>query len=169
MFTIAMAAMMPMIATTISSSMSVNPRRLGMLPRNPNFLGDILKKRASTRGFGERPLEWVQRDPQTTVRVRPHPRAGAGRIRGPETAPGRRLGFDFRARRSAPHLGRGAVSHAGPGGNEEARRRQLLRGETPLPPHPAAQPKGARGLRDLPARSSPRPRILLPAPGRHSR
>jgi len=40
--------MMPMIATTTRSSTSVNPRRLGMLPRI-EFPGSVLKKRASDR------------------------------------------------------------------------------------------------------------------------
>ena len=59
MFTIEIATMIPMIATTIRSSMSVNPRRLVILPLDPLDLENAIKKRAlireDARAFRMRP------------------------------------------------------------------------------------------------------------------
>jgi hypothetical protein len=46
MFTIEIATMIPMIATTIKSSMSVNPRRLVILPLDAPDSENAIKKRA---------------------------------------------------------------------------------------------------------------------------
>jgi hypothetical protein len=46
MFTREIATMIPMIATTIKSSMSVNPRRLVILPLDPTDPENVIKKRA---------------------------------------------------------------------------------------------------------------------------
>lgn len=89
------------------------------------------------------------RDPQASVPRRLLPRGRARQFCRLEPPAGRALEHAFRSRGATLRLGRRAVAHSRSPGARIARRIELLRGASPVPPHPIAESARADGLRDV--------------------
>src|SRR5512140_685261 len=148
------ATMMPMIATTIKSSISVKPEDPVRRVFNRASFRSVPPVRNQDPCLGPRPGPRIARtrDSEAAVFVRAVPGGRARRVRDAEAPPRGGLGVDLGTGRRAPYLGRRPVPDARPGRAHEARRRELLRGAPSLPSDPPAQPPRARRVRDVPAR-----------------
>src|SRR5262249_21710461 len=126
-------------------------------------------RRTVSAASGARSLCASGRDPQASLRPRPHARTGDRRVRAAQAASAGPVERAVGEGGGALHLGRDPVADAGPRRAREARGGVLLRGEAALPPDPPAHPPGADGLRAVRADPPAHPGVLLPAARGHPR